>query len=206
MAEQGSWQSIRQHGLLSTCALLDLYQVTGATRKRIEEQRRATSATLQNPALPSAIVRDQFPMTDAGLLRCLPNRISPADWYKLLNQKVFFWLTKDRLIRLLNAGNYRNSSHDVLEISTQGLLDNYFDKIWLSPMNSGCTKPFPHPRDDRTFRRIPDYPHSHWRTKRKRGERVVELVVDYGVPDISKFVLRVVEMQGDQELRLIFAP
>jgi hypothetical protein len=52
-----------------------------------------------------SVVRDQFPMTDAGLLRCLPNHISPADWYKLLNQKVFFWLTKDRLIRLLNAGN-----------------------------------------------------------------------------------------------------
>ena len=52
---------------------------------------------------------------------------------------------------------------------------------------------------------IPDYPYSHWRTKRKPGERVVELVVDYGVPDISNFVLRV-EMQGDQELRLIFAP
>jgi hypothetical protein len=204
MAERGSWPSIKQRGLLSTSALLDLYQVDGGTRKQIEEVRRAESATLQNPSLPPAVVRDQFPMTDIGLLRCLPSHIPPANWYKLLNQKVFFWLTKDRLIRLLNAGNYRNNAHDVLEIDTQSLLKNYFDKIWFCPINSGCTKPFPHPRGDDTFLRIPDYPYSNWRSKRKRGERVVEFVIDYGVPDINRFVRRVVEMRGDQELRTIF--
>jgi hypothetical protein len=204
MAERGSWPSIKQRGLLSTSALLDLYQVDDVPRMQIEEVRRAESAILQNPSLPPAVVRDQFPMTDAGLVRCLPSHITPANWYKLLNQKVFFWLTKDRLIRLLNAGNYRNSAHDVLEIDTQSLLNHYFDRIWFCPINSGCTKPFPHPRGDDTFLRIPDYPYSHWRSKRKRGERVVEFVIDYGVPDIHRFVRRVVEMRGDQTLRTIF--
>jgi hypothetical protein len=206
MAALGSWPSIRQRGLLSTAALLDTYNVKGEERAKIESQRRGQSVVLQHDGLPPAVVRDQLPMTDAGLQRCLPKHLGPADWYMILNQKTFFWLTKDRLIRLLNAGTYRNEAHDVLEVNTQQLLDDYYDKIWFCPMNSGSTKPMPHPRDENTFRRIPDYPYADWRRKRARGERVVEFVVDYGVPDISKFVMRVVEMKCDKEIRTIYEP
>ena len=206
MAELGSWPSIQERGLLSTSALLDLYGKEGNERYSIEEARRDKSVVLKGANLPPAVVRDQLPMTDASLLRCLPKHISPSDWYRILNQKTFFWLTTNRLKRLLNAGTYRNKAHDVLEASTQGLLDNYFDKIWFCPMNSGNTKPVPHPRDDKTFRRIPDYPYSDWRPKRARGERIVEFAVDYGIPDITKFVTRVVEMHGDEVNRIIYAP
>jgi len=99
---------------------------------------------LEKERLSSAIVRDLQPMTDGGLLRCLPKHLSPSNWYKILNQKAFFWFTKDRLLRLLNAGTYRNEAHDVLEVRTQGLLDNYFDKVWFCSMNSGSTKPMAH--------------------------------------------------------------
>jgi hypothetical protein len=206
MAQLGSWPSIQERGLLSTSALLDIYQITGKERTSIEDERRGTSVVLKHDNLPPAVVRDQLPMTDAGLLRCLPKNISPKDWYRILNQKTFFWLTKARLIRLLGAGTYRNESHDVLEVSTQGVLDNYFDKIWFCPMNSGNTKPVPHPRGEKTFLRIPDYPYSDWRVKRARGERVVEFAIDDGVPDISKYVTRVVEMQGSKEIRTIYVP
>jgi hypothetical protein len=205
MAEQGSWPSIYERGLLSTTALLDLYCVRGSARQAIESQRRPRSVSLEHAELPRAVIRDQFPMSDSGLLRCLPRHISPMDWYKLLNCRVFFWLNRSRLLRLLNAGTYREEAHDVLEISTQELLDNYFEKIWFCAMNSGCTKPMPHPRDETTFRRISDYPYSFWRTKRPRKERVVEFVVDYGVPDIRKYVRRVVEMKNNDELRTLYA-
>jgi hypothetical protein len=145
-------------------------------------------------------------MNNTNSFRCLPDHLLPSDWYKILNQKTFFWFTKSRLSRLLNAGTYRNFAHDVLEIRTQGLIDNYFDKIWFCPMNSGCTKPMPHPRDENTFRRIPDYPYADWTSKRARGERVVEFAVDDGVPDIGKYVSRVVEMRGDKEIRPIYVP
>jgi hypothetical protein len=204
MAEQGSWHSIYERGLLSTTALLDLYGVTGGPRQLIENQRRPRSVSLEHPELPRAVIRDQFPMSDSGLLRCLPKHISPTDWYGLLNSRVFFWLNKSRLLRLLNAGTYRGEVHDVLEISTQRLLDNYFERIWFCPMNSGCTKPMPHPRDEGTFQRIPNYPYSFWRTKRPRKERVVEFVIDYAVPDIRKYVRRVVEMKNNEELRTLY--
>jgi hypothetical protein len=204
MAERQSWPAIRKHGLLSTSALLDRYGITGAERRSIEAQRRPTSIALEKPGLGRAVVRDQFPMDDKGLVRCLQDGLWPQDWYQLLNGKVFFWLTRARLLRLLNAGTYRSEEHDVLELNASPLVTAYKDKIWFCPMNSGCTKPFPHERGKSTFQRISDYPYAVWRTKRSRGERVVELAVDHGVPDIVKFVKRVVRMKGNTEIAVLF--
>jgi hypothetical protein len=118
---------------------------------------------------------------------------------------VFFWLTHARLLRLLNAGNYRNEEHDVLELSTAPLIAAYKDKIWFCPINSGSTKPFPHPRGKSAFTRISDYPYSAWKEKKRpAGERVVELAVDYAVPDVANFVKRVVRMKGKDEIETIF--
>jgi len=205
MAEDGSWPSIRQRGLLSTTALLDLYGIAGAPRLEIEERRRPASVQLRSAELPSAVVRDQLPMDDVGLRRCLPPHLVPADWYRLLNKKVFFWLTRDRLIRLLTADAYRDRPHTVIEISARALVEAHCERIWFCPMNSGCTKPFPHPRDENTFRRIAEYSYDYWHKRRAPGERVVELAVDYSVPDLANFVTRVTRSRGCHQLDIIFA-
>ncbi len=204
MAERGSWPSIGTLGLLSTSALLDSYEVSGARRHEIEAQRRPSSVTLGKFGRAKAVVRDQLPMDDKGLERCLLDEISPEAWYRVLNSKVFFWLTRERLVRLLNAGTYQAQEHDVLELDSRALIEAHADQIWFCPMNSGCTKPFPHPRGRSTFLRIADYPYAQWKSKRRRGERVVELAVDYAVPDVRKYVKRVIRMKGAVELASIF--
>ena len=88
----------------------------------------------------------------------------------------------------------------MLELNAKALVNAYAEKIWLCPMNSGCSKPIPHPRGEATFQRIAAYPYADWKAKRKRGERVVELAVDYAVPDVAKFVSRVSRMKGPEEL------
>ncbi len=150
------------------------------------------------------MVRDQLPLTDAGLVRCLEDGLSPEDWYRTLNAKVFFWLTRERLLKLLNAGSYRLQKHDVLSLDTKLMLEAYREEIWLCPMNSGATSRFVHRRGNRTFRRIADYPYAHWREKRKRGQRVVEFAVDYAVRDIGRLVTRVTRMQGNGERAILF--
>jgi hypothetical protein len=204
MAERESWPSIREHGLLSTTALLDRYGIAQAERHVIEAQRRPKSVTLEKVKFGRAVVRDQSPMDDKGLLRCLKDGLTPEAWYKLLNAKVFFWMTPQRLSRLLNAGTYRNEEHDVLELEAAALVEALREQIWLCPMNSGCTKPFPHARGVGTFQRIVDYPYALWKTKRPRGERVVELAVDYAVYDVVKFAKRVVRMKGNNHLAVLF--
>lgn len=203
MAERGSWPAIERYGLLSTSALMDLYEIDGAQRAQIELAHRPKSVSIAADGLPGAVIRDQIPMSDSGLERALPSRLQPSDWYALLNSKVFFWLSVERLHKLTQAGAYRDHEHDVLEVDTRLLVDAHRDKIWLCPINSGCTKPMPHPRDEGIFSRIPQYPYAHWRSRRGRTERAVELAIDYSVPDISRYVRRVVVKRGSEVMSII---
>ena len=200
MAERSAWDGIRERGLLSTSALLDLYGIKGKERFILESERRAITAEINAPGLNPAKIRDQIPMDDNGLRRCLPQTISPRDWYEFLNRKVFFWLTKDRLDRLSSARAYRDTEHEVLVLNSRRIVEAYSERIWLCPINSGCTKPMPRCRDYATFARIADYPYQRWRKRRKRGERVVELCIDDGVPNVTDFVERVYVMRGTAEL------
>lgn len=122
----------------------------------------------------------------------------------MLNSKVFFWLSRERLIQLLNAGTYCTREHDVLELDANAVVNAYAQQIVLCPINSGCTKPFPHPRGSSTFLEIPQYPYAHWKRKRKRGERAVELAINYSVPDVANYVKRVVRMKGPDELVILW--
>jgi hypothetical protein len=188
MAHVDSWDGIQKHGLRSTSALLDLFEINGAERQRIESLRRPKSVVIEHRVHGRAVVRDNIPMDDRGLERALTG-ITPKEWYELLNKKVFFWLTEERLSTLLSAGAYRGREHCVLTIDSQSLIERHERNISLSSMNSGCTKPYPHPRDRNLFQSIAQYPFEHFRRK-KGGPRkaVVELTVDYAIPDITDFI------------------
>lgn len=196
MADEYSWPSIKRHGLLSTSALLDLFEITGHKRELIEAYHRPESVRIHHPVHGAAVIRDQKPMSDKGLIRCLPSSMSPSEWYKTLNEKVFFWLSHDRLMRLVRAKAYRAKKHCVLTIDTARLLSRHVDRVVLSPINSGCTKPYPHPRDRNTFLPIHLYPYDYWRSKRRKNDSIVELAVQYSVPGISEMVKNIEYIDG----------
>jgi hypothetical protein len=199
MAEHRSWPSISERGLLSTTAILDLYGIEGEERDRIEASRRPTSVVVKHGSLPPIVIRDQIPMSDWALRKCLQGGLEPRDWYRLLNCRVFFWLSEERLLRLLGAKAYRSKKHDILEVDTRAVVKDLRNKITLSPINSGSTLFNPRARGAGTFARIEDYAYAD----RPRNNKVAELAVDYSVPNVAKYVGRVVEMQGDKIVRIV---
>lgn len=188
MAEAGSWLSIQRHGLLSTTALLDLFEVDGPARTELETKRRPDSVEIHHPVHGTATVRDNKPINETVLRRTLVGMSEP-DWYRTLNGRVFFWLTTERLDRLRDAPPFRNRPHDILTIDTASLLERHGDRVELAAINSGAVHPGArNTRGAGTFQRITDYP---WETRRS-GERVVELTVPYSVPDIADHGIDVV--------------
>lgn len=202
MAEDGSWPSISKHGLLSTSAALDLCGVHGAERFSIESQRRPHSVVLSPTGSPSMVIRDQKPMSDGALEKCLEDDLTPEQWYRILNQKTFFWLSRPRLRRLLGARAYRNLAHTILTVDTATLVAVHRDQILLSPINSGSTIMKPQPRGLGTFLPIDQYPFHEWRKKRSLAEAVVELAVVESVPDILDHVLAVHRVEHGQATEL----
>jgi len=192
MAEAGSWPSIQRHGLLSTSALLDLFEVHGFARDRLEAARRPASVRLEHPVHGTAWIRDNKPINQTVLRRTLLGMTEP-EFYRLLNGRVFLWLTEKRLARLRASPSYRDRRHDVLVVSTERLLAAHGDRVELSALNSGAVHAAAdYPRGAGTFRRIPDYPWAQ-RLRTAPSEPVVELTVRYAIPDIADHVVDVRE-------------
>jgi hypothetical protein len=205
MAELGSWSGIRTHGLLSTTALLDLYGYSGEERERIESGRRRENITIRQDELGTAVVRDQKPMSDAALARCLQDNLAPGDWYRLLNARVFFWLTEERLVRLLRAKPYAELAHDVLLLDTRAIVQRYRASITLAPINTGSTVYKPQPRGRNTFSTIDEYPYSFWHSRRRGRDPIVELAVLGGVPDVISYTLRVEQRRGSEVIKTVWS-
>ena len=196
MAEEGTWPSIQRHGLLSTSALLDLFEVTDDERQSIECEWRSKSVRIEHPEHGSAVIRDQSPM-DPFSLGPLLDGLEPSDWYRLINRKTFFWATRDRLSRFLNARPYKGSVHDVITIDTRSLVDEYEDDISLAPFNTGVSTFGPrYRRGLSTFKSIQDY--------REDAGSVVELAVDYSVENIADLATSVEQWRGRRRLNIVW--
>jgi hypothetical protein len=190
MATDESWPSIRRHGLLSTSALLDLFEIVGEQRDALESQHRPQTIPIHHPLHGVAWIRDQKPMTDESVRRALTDSgLSPPDWYRLLNRRVFFWTTDERLQRMLGAAPYRDMYHTVLTVDTQRLLRRHGERVTLSPINSGATRPYPWPRSATTFQPLATFPYERYRKARGSARAVVELAVDREVVDIASLVV-----------------
>lgn len=198
MAARDSWPSIRRHGLLSTTALLDLFEIEGDDRVRLEESHRPESIAIHHPEHGEAVIRDQKPMRHSDLERALQDGLTPVEWYRILNGHVFLWPTEERLGRMLNARAYRDSEHLVLTVDTAGLIDAHSDTIRLSRLNSGATRPMAHPRGRDCFLPMVDYP---FHDRLRRGlDPVAEVAVLRSVPDIFEIV-SLVEIRRARESR-----
>lgn len=189
MAHRDSWPSIRKHGLLCTSALLDLFQIRSAFAERVRSHHRPESIVIEHPSLGSATIRDQKPMSDNGLKRALRDDLTPMDWYRLLNDKVFFWPSEERLQRMMRAPPYRDDEHIVLVVNTRRLLSEKRHRVTLSPLNSGATRPMPHPRGRGTFQAMGSYP--YWERRRKGLAPVAEVAIDDRVEKVERFLRRV---------------
>ena len=202
MAESGSWYSVREHGLLSTSALLDLFEISGSKRGEIESQWRPNIVPIEHPVHGTAAIRDQWPMPPEHLVMGLDG-ITPQEWYRFLNRKAFLWLSEDRLMRMLNARPYRAVAHDVLTLDTRSFLAEYIDRITVCQINSGFAIPM---FGNVTKRSFESFETIEQRAATQGLGGLAELTVDYAAPDAWRFVLSVDSWRGKQCLGTIWQP
>jgi hypothetical protein len=197
MAEAGTWASIKQHGLLSSNEVARRSGAQGAAASALRRGHRSDKITVTVPGMGEVVLRDQIPMHPDRITRALPPDVSAADWYELINERVFFWAEEHRLHRLLNGREYGHLQHDVLTLNTASLVHAHHDRIRLCHMNSGNTFPAMTKRSPEIFKSISEYEVTRDGRPRKP---VVEVTVIGGVPDIRQHVVEARRMRGDQVL------
>jgi uncharacterized protein DUF7002 len=81
--------------------------------------------------------------------------MTPAEWYGLINARVFFWLDPDRLNRQRAACEPRPQV--VLTVATAALVARYSKQLEITPINTGNARRQPARRGAATF-----VPYSAW--------------------------------------------
>lgn len=139
-------------------------------------------------------LRDQRPMPPAALARCLDPPLTPDDWYRLINARVFFWPDRDRLIRHWAVS--RGTPMICYTVQTARLAERHAAAIELSPFNSGSAMRRAARRGHRSFVPLADWCDSRWAAEaapdtapRAKSHKPAELTVHGPIPDFMSFVV-----------------
>jgi hypothetical protein len=185
----GAWPSIARHGLLPTAALLRLFEADPTQHAALTTTRRPAEVRLEHPVHGTAILNDNLPLTEQALAACLDDGLTPQDWLRLLNDRVFFWADSTGVDRLLGARMNRERARIVLVFDTLCLSLAHAERVEICPINSGSTIRKPARRGLATFTPLLAKSFPEWQRQRKRRDRVLEVVVRGGIPDIACFLV-----------------
>jgi hypothetical protein len=174
-------QQIMGHGLLSTAAILDLCEIRGIDRSRIETQPRPKAVPVKHSVHGDFVINDQAPLNAVALAKCLTD-VTSQQWCESLNRRVFLWPTRARLAKHIGARLAEGRKQIVIAFDTRSLFDvldiNLFE---LSPINSGNTMRKAAPRGSKTFQTLQEYPFQERRKTRGLGGAIAEVTYLYAI-------------------------
>lgn len=108
-------------------------------------------------------IRDQRPISEKALKKCLTDNWECADYFEFLNNRVFMWPTIDRLSR--HYVRYVSEHPIILRFETKSIVE-INQNVKFSRLNSGATRANsylggkPPERGNETFKLAVDYAHS----------------------------------------------
>ena len=158
---------IEKHGLLSTNALLDLFEVEQTIRDDIAQRPRKAGIQLSHRDNGVVWLNDQAPLNLKKLAKCLDDDLTPLSWLDILNSRVYLWADKAGLERLKTANVKRRRKVSILTINTLRFAEAFIDQLEISPINSGATLHQPAHRGLSTFAKINELDFQTWRNRRR---------------------------------------
>jgi hypothetical protein len=174
-------KQVLRFGLLSTAAVLDLCEIEGDERLRIEGRPRPKAVPIRHSVHGEFLINDQAPMNAVALSKCLTD-FTTQQWCESLNRRVFLWPTRERVARHIGAKLVAGTRRIVLAFDTRSIFETLdVDLFELSPINSGNTMRKAAPMGSDTFRSFRDYPfHERRKTKGLKGA-VAEVTYPYAI-------------------------
>lgn len=191
LTDPESEMGIQKHGLLSTEALIKKFERSSLAQDEFLARIRPTNVSLHHPDVGRAVITDNKPLNAKKLAACLDDGLTPEDWMRLLNQRVFFWPDLKHLKTLKGARLNRNRQRLVLVFDTVALVQGHYERTEIAPINTGSTLYNPVRRGRATFTPIKGLSYENWRRMRglKSLDRIKEVTVLGGIPDACRFII-----------------
>ena len=192
LAERGSHEGIRRHGLLTAAA---------AARRAghaLQPSRRPGFTDLALPDGSQVAISDNLPLSERRLARALEDGLTVADWMAMLNDRVFFWTDRGSGEAHLAARTRLGRRSEWQEYETRSLIASCWDRAEIAPFNTGSTVRVAVRRGRSTFTPLNGLDFDRWRAaRRERGQKKgldspKEVTVRGGVPQAGRFLLNVI--------------
>lgn len=84
------------------------------------------------------IIRDQHPISEVALEKCLTDGWTCSDYFKCLNKRIFMWSDQNRLQR--HYDRYKKEKPSILKLETRNII-GLNSHVKFSRINSGATRP-----------------------------------------------------------------
>gem|GEM_PF-1486923 len=129
-------QIVKEGKLYSSVELAEKSSLDDEDKKKIILQRRPTHKLIPIEGV-IYYIRDQRPVSEKNLLKCLTPGWTLANFYLLINSRVFFWPTVKRLES--HFSRYRAENPVIIRVSTEEIL-KINQNAEFCRLNSGATR------------------------------------------------------------------
>ena len=178
---------IEREGLLCARSMIERFVSDPEARDRLVSERRRDFLTLHDGPEGYAALNDNAPLVFGKLASRLDDGLSPTDWLRILNGRVFFWPEPQE--RFFAAGRRGGRELLLLTLSTASLARAYEGRLDLAPINTGSALREPARRGLRTFTPASEVSWDAWRRLRSDVksslDQVRELSIRGDVPDAA---------------------
>lgn len=167
-------------GLRSASGLLDLFGLDGPERYAMERRQRKTAVRLEHLEHGSAFLNDQRPLPAKAMERCLRSMTS-EEWYVELNERIFFWLSRNRLHPFASARFGAKLPRTLLTLNTRALCagdeSGNESRLELCAFNSGSAIRRAAPRDRSSLQSVHAFPLRHPGSRTTRTPVELSIVI-----------------------------
>ena len=183
VTDREAWPMIERHGLLTTDGIVERFVADPAEAERLRTERRTDFVTVYAGPDGRVTINDNLPLHFRNLAPQLDDGLTPAEWLRILNGRVYFWPRFERGAGFLRAGRRGGREKLLLAFDTRSLAAAHEGRLDLAPINTGSALRKPARRGRGTFMPARDVGWDEWRRLRGRLDNVAEVSVRGGVPD-----------------------
>jgi hypothetical protein len=201
MVDVANWESVLANGLCSAAELIRA-SVSDEKAREVICAHRGDTLVLPN----GNRLRDQVPMPPSSLVKCLDTGLTPADWYALMNSKIFFWSSVERLNRHRAACAAREQM--VLVLDFQRVVGSYSARLQVTPINTGFAQRQAARRGLRSFVNWERWVTHRWADEAVVGEPmrsprhpIVEITIQNQMSDVVALLDDVTRLLPGKELQ-----
>lgn len=139
LTDSANLEPILKSGILYSTDTLAYKSFSKTNAKKFLREKRNAHETITVEGIPIKI-RDQRPISLTVLGRSLTNQMSTGDFIELLNARVFWWPTLNRLERHFNR--YVDESPVIIKVNSADLIQ-LNTNVEFCRLNSGATRCHP---------------------------------------------------------------